>query len=440
MLALAIGVALTGWLSLGIALWSFAPETLMLGDVWAPLCALFLGGWILGRAGWKVGVCAVAFWFAAWLVLLGRFSLGGWWHDGILSLSWAHFLSWTAALAVSWGGGVVGARFKRRLWIAAVALMLGGLWGAQWLSGSAWRTAKSDALIFSREENDGTQIRLLSYDLNAIDAGIYDADEDDARPYDDRNASWIGQAMPLVWRKIERATNGKTLCAVNGGFFGAQFPYIAFHEAPLVQSGVARYNSRVLEDDWPAQNCLMGWKRAQGKLRFSLVEDAPFATLTPRFDGALGGVRALIVGGQSLELKPGMGGTTLRCSRTSVAWKDDQLHVLSVRDPDGEKSSVRADKREKAGEANVQVGGWSARQVQQFWAERQMENAVLFDGGESTQLAFRAQNGVTMTHSSYHFTRTPFTIKGKPVRFVLPMLPEFEANGGVLNYFYIAEK
>lgn len=440
-LALVTAVALTGWLSLGICWFGFAPETLMLGDVWAPRISLFLGGWSLRRAGWKIGVCAVAFWLLSWLILMARFSPLGWWRDGLGSLSWAHLGSWAAAIFVAALGGVAGARFPKKWAFGALAaLILGGLWGAQWQNSSAYRNVQNDALIFSDETRDGTQIRLLSYNLSAIDAGIYDADCDDARPYDDRNASWLGQAMPLVWRKIERANGGKTLCVVNGGFFGAEFPFVARHEAPLVSNGVARYDSRQLEDDWPAQNCLLGWKRSGGKLQFSVVEDANFAELTPRFDGALGGVRALIVGGQARELRPGMGGTTLKCSRTSVAWEGGKFYVLSVRDPDGEAASVRADKREKAGETGVQVGGWNVRQVQQFWQSRGMENAVLLDGGESTQLAFPTSDGVMMTHSSYHFTRTPFYINRKPVRFVLPMLPGFEANGGVLNYFTVAEK
>ena len=410
----------------------------MLGDWWAPLCALFLGGWSLKRAGWKIGALAVAFWLVVWLLLVGRFSPLGWLFDGLGNLTWAHFLSWSAALFVAFAGGVLGARFRSKgAFGAALALILVALWSAQWLDSSAYREVKNKALIFSREQNDGTQIRLLAYDLRTINAGIYDADSDDARPHDDRNATWLGQAMPLVWRKIERRSGSRTLCAVNGGFFGAEFPYLARHEAPIVSDGIARYDSRVLETDWPTQNCLLGWKRANDKLQFSIVEDAEFGGLTPRFDGALGGVRALIVDGQARELKPGMGGTTLKCSRTSVAWQAGEFYVLSVRDPDGEAASLRADKREKAGEIGVQVGGWNAHQVQQFWASRGVENAVLFDGGESTQLAFQTSSGVFNSHSSYHFTRTPFCINRKPVRFVLPMLPGFEANGGVLNYFYL---
>lgn len=438
--SLIAAVLLTGWLSLGICLFGFAPETLMIGDFWAPLCGLFLGSWTLKRTGWRVGACAALFWLAAWLLLMSRFSPLGWWHDGVGKLSLAHFFSWALAILCAMLGGFLGAHARgKSAFIAATSLALCGLWGAQWLASSTYRNVKSKALLFSREERDGTQIRLLSYDSSAIDAGVYDADFDDARPFDDRNASWLGQALPLVWRRIENGNGGKTLCAVNGGFFGAQFPYIARHEAPIVENGVARYDSRVLENDWPAQNCLLGWRRAGGELRFSIIEDAQFTNLADNFDGALGGVRALIVDGKARELKPGMGGTTLKCSRTAVGWNDDQFFILSVRDPDGEAASLRANKREKAGEKNVQVGGWDARQVQRFWESQGVDNAVLFDGGESTQLAFRTnEGGVFSSHSSYHFTRTPLYINGKPLRFVLPMLPNFEANGGVLNYFFVS--
>ena len=440
LLALVLAMFFSGWLSLGICLWGFAPETLMLGDSFAPLCALFLGGWAVKRAGWRVGACAVAFWLLAWLLLMGRFSPAGWWHDGILNLNWTHCVSWAAALLTAYLGGLTGARFAAKgTLIAATLTILVALWSAQWLTGARWRNVPSDALVFARETADGTQIRLLRYDLSKVKPGVYDADFDDANPSDDRNASWLGQAIPLVWHIIERASGGKTLCAVNGGFFGAEFPYIARHEAPVVRDGIARYDSRVLETDWPAQNCALAWKTGANGTRLSLLPDADFARLTPRFDGVLGGVRALIENGKALELKPGMGGTTLKCSRTSVAWKDGAIYLLSARDPDGEKSSLRANRREKAGAISQQRGGWDVRQVQQFWAQRKMENAVLFDGGESTQLALRTQSGVMMTHSSYHFTRTPLNINDKPLRLVLPMLPAFEANGGVLNYFYLSE-
>ena len=431
---------LTGWLSLGVCLWGFAPETLMIGDFWAPLCALFLASWNLKRRVWRLGACAILFWLVAWLLLMGRFSPSAWGHDGLGKLTFEHGWSWALAILFSIAGGALGVRARGKGPLAAAtALVLLGLWSAQWSASSTYRAVSSRSLIVSREENDGTQIRAFSYNLSDINAGVYDADSDDARPFDNRNASWLGQAMPLVWRQIERENGGKTLCAVNGGFFGAQFPYIARHEAPLVRNGVARYDSRVLENDWPTQNCLLGWKRAGGKLNFSIVEDAPFADLSRRFDGALGGVRALIVDGRARELKPGMGGTTLKCSRTSVGWNGEQFMILSVRDPDGEAASLRANKREKAGEPNLQVGGWDARQVQQFWEAQGVENAVLFDGGESTQLAFRGSHGgLFNSHSSYHFTRTVCYINRKPVRFVLPMLPGFEANGGVLNYFWVS--
>ena len=441
LLALVVAVLLTGWLSLGICLFGFAPETLMIGDFWAPLCGLFLASWVLKRHVWRLSACAVLFWLAAWLLLMGRFSPLSWWHDGLVTIRFEHLFSWIFLIIVAQIGGVLGARFGRRAaLIAATALTLCGLWSAQALASSAYRNVKSDALMFAREERDGTQIRLFCYDLRAINAGIYDADFDDARPFDNRNASWLGQAMPLVWQKIERSDGGKTLCAVNGGFFGAQLPFIAFHEAPIVKNGVSRYDSRVLENDWAAQNCLLGWKRANGKLSFSIVEAARFADLSGQFDGALGGVRALITDGKARELKPGMGGTTLKCSRTSIGWQGDRLYILSVRDPDGEAASLRANKREKAGERNVQVGGWNVQQVQQFWKKQGIENAVLFDGGESTQLAFRTSHGDWFnSHSSYHFTRTPFYFNRKPLRFMLPMLPNFEANGGVLNYFYVEQ-
>lgn len=422
-------------------------------DWLAPLGGVFLGAWWVGRkigswrAGLRVAAWSVGFWFFAWLFLVGRFSFLAWWKDGILGLNWSHLSWWLAALCVGATSGALSQKFsgKRPLVWATVCVLL---------VVPAIQTAKhasyTDQDVLDYElgfvegtqvftpSDDGTSIRLIGFKTEKVNFGLYDADEDDFSPFDNRNASWLGQAMPIVWNKIKRKTDGEVMSAINGGFFGAEFPHIAQHESPIVQNGVARYDSRVLEGDWPAQNAVFGWKRGPNGMKLSLVQDVAFADLEKRFDGALGGVRTLIRNGESLELKPGMGGTTLKCSRTSVAWKGNEFQILIVRDPDGEAASLRANNREKAGEKNLQVGGWNVRDVQEFWEEQDMENAVLFDGGESSQLAYAEVNDrLEIVHSSYHFTRTPFYLNQRPIRFVLPMLPPFEANGGVLNYFYV---
>jgi len=90
---------------------------------------------------------------------------------------------------------------------------------------------------------------------------------------------------------------------------------------------------------------------------------------------------------------------------------------------------------------SVQVGGSNVAQVQQFWQQRGATDAVLFDGGESGQIAYRNDQGRwRWIHSSYHLSRTPLFLHGHPLRAVLPMLPPTLANGGVLNWFFIRRR
>jgi len=211
----------------------------------------------------------------------------------------------------------------------------------------------------------------------------------------------------------------------------------------LYSHGQAHYDASILDEDWPEQNATLAWKRQGSACVPRILHRAPMEELS-RFEGALGGVRVLIEGGRAASLAPGMGGSTLRCSRTSVAWKRGAgaLWILSVRDPDGEASSVHDNALEKSSRRlglplSVQRGGWDVGQVQAFWRARGMSDAVLFDGGESGQIAGRQGGRWSWSHSSYHLSRTLGFVRGRPLRMVLPMLPPTLANGGVLNWFFV---
>ena len=253
------------------------------------------------------------------------------------------------------------------------------------------------------------------------------------KPFDDRNTTWLGQSIDFVFDKVqrrERARGRDVICMVNGGFFGADNSWISFHEAPLKFDGVARYDSRILEKDWPQQSWTFAISRANGKPRFHILPDIKFSDLK-NYETVLGGVRALRVNGKSLELKPGIGNLKLRTSRTSIGWSadSDKFYVLSVRDPDGEAAS----NAQKA--AGFQTGGWDIGQVQQFWTKQKVPNAVLFDGGESTQIAYGGKNPI-IVRSGYMLGKTLSYWNQRPLRVTFPLMPP-EMNGGVLNYFYI---
>lgn len=428
-----LALALTLWGSFGIAV-GLNPESLQTLDALAPLVSLLCVAWWMSRAygervGWSVAFANTGFWLLMHIFVATRF-LPEFWREGLSQLSPSYLFWWSLAIMAALAGARLGARFpSKKLALFLLPLALLGACASQAL------TRRDHAVHF---EPDGTSWRLLTFDLKSVDFGLYDADSDDSQPNDNRNTTWLVQALPRVWSK----SPNEPLCVVNGGFFGASAPLVGEHEAPLRINGRSLYDVDTLQSDWPLQNATLVWRNEGGVTQPQILRGASFSDLQ-NFSGALGGVRVLLENSHAELLKPGMGGTTLKCCRTSIAWnrRTNQFWVLSVRDPDGEASSVRDNQIEKRTKRRVQVGGWDVAQVQQFWRARGATDAVLFDGGESGQIAYRDEAARwRWVHSSYHISRTPFFWHDKPLRAVLPMLPPTLANGGVLNWFIIKSK
>lgn len=419
--------------SLTIALGA-PPESFLMVDWLVPVLSLAAISFLFGRrglkSGWSVALPNLVFYALIHVFITTRF-LPQFWRDAFAQLTISHFAWWFGAIAVALGGAWVGEKWRSRAASGAVLVLAVALMPIlQWS-----RPVDSDAA----RQSDGTTFRVRKFDLKAVDFGVYDADFSDSTPFDDLNATWLGQAMPRVWDIIAAREKMEPLCVVNGGFFGAKAPLLGFHEAPLKTRAGAFYDAAILENDWPDQNATLVWKRENNRLQPQILLAAKGSELQ-NYDGALGGVRVLIRDGKMASLQPGMGGATLKCSRTSVAWnRSGEFWILSVRDPDGEASSLRANALEKkSGRRDLQNGGWNIAQVQKFWQKRGASDAVLFDGGESSQIAFRDENRKwRWIHSSHHFSRTPAFWNRLPLRIVWPMLPPTVANGGVLNWFYV---
>ncbi|BCM94265.1 hypothetical protein IAD21_06168 [Abditibacteriota bacterium] len=427
-------LVLTLWGSGGIA-FGLNPESLQTLDGLVPLVSLFCVSWWMGRGragymSWGVALVNIGFWVLMHGFVAARFQVE-FWRDGLTQLGFAHLFWWALAMLAARSGAALSARFPtKRTAVGLVPVALLAVSGAQMM------TARDRDAHF---ESDGTSWRVLEYNLKSVDFGIYDADSDDVNPNDNRNATWLAQAMPRVWSKITALGSDEPLCVVNGGFFGASAPLVGEHEAPIRSGGRSIYDVNALESDWPTQNATLVWKREKGVTRPQILQDVAFTELQ-QFEGALGGVRVLMQDGKREVLEPGMGGTTLKCCRTSVAWntRTGKFWVLSMRDPDGEASSVSDNQWEKKTGQRVQVGGWDVGQVQDFWVRKGATDAVLFDGGESGQIAYRDKGERwRWVHSSYHLSRTAGFWKARPLRAVLPMLPPHLANGGVLNWFYV---
>ena len=464
-IALCVSVVLTlvahFWIAAGLH-----PETIFVADWLAPLLGTFCGacfvaqrslesrGW---KAGFRVAISLVALWFVAFAYLMARFDFAHWPRQVFGELDSEHLQAWSLALLFGIAGGMLGEkmrRFKQRnlvLALCTLTLLPVSMQLSHGFQNDAQPNVESETQLTNGATlrvfpptNDGTTVRLLAFDLSQnpdFTFAIYDADSDDARPFDDKNTSWLGQSLHRVLDKVQNraGANNDVLCLVNGGFFGAENRWTATHEAPLVLDGKPLYPNRVLERDWPEQAGSLAISIRNNRTQFRFLRSATPEKLRD-FQTVLGGVRGLILDGKVQNLKPGMGGTRLRCSRTSVGWTADSRHffVLSVRDMDGERASLNQRAQEKLG-IGTPSGGWNVAQVQQFWQKMNVPNAVLFDGGESTQLAYRKNDGNNVFISSaYQLSRTFGYWRGRPLRAFLPILPPSPNRGGVLNYFYVA--
>lgn len=450
------------WLCVG-----FHPETIFVADWLSPLLGVFCGAWFLSQrsseslrgwhGGFRVAVALVALWFVVCGYLLARFDFAAWPSQVFGALSVEYLWAWSLTLLFGVAGGIVGQkmrRFKRRkpvLFAGIFVLFPLAMQLSHWFSSNTQSNTRTNEILARGvtlqtfpPTTDGTTVRFLTFDLSQrpdLSFGIYDADSDDAIVLDDQNTSWLGQSLHRVLDKAQRRIGAQSdvLCLVNGGFFGADNRWTAHYEAPLVVEGKPLYPNRVLERDWPQQAGSLGISLKNNRLQIHFLRSVRWEQ--PRdHQTVLGGVRGLIIDGKAQNLKPGMGGTRLLCSRTSVGWTNNSriFYILSVRDVDGEAASLNQLAREKLG-TGTQTGGWDVRQVQKFWQQMKVPNAVLFDGGESTQLAYKESDGRTVFISSaYQLSRTFGYWRSRPLRVYLPLLPPSPNHGGVLNYFYVA--
>jgi len=417
----------------------------------APGKVTFIGMWL--------GVVIVFVWFSVWCYLLGRNRPEWWWSEGVHCLSREHFLDWFLILVVSLAGNLFGslaakrkvrttslaflAMFLALVSLSAVALLASGRWNT--IPVNSW-IAPGANLRADRPQPDGTGVFFFSFDFAAnpnLRLRLYDADSDDASPLDDANTSYMGQSLDLVQKKLDRrlkTEQRKLLCVFNAGFFGAHGDRVAHHEAPICVDRVAHYDVDLMRP--PDQWCVFGVSLAErisgGAARFRVVSRVPFEQWPHEFETGIAGVRPLRLSGNSVPLAPGIGSTFLKCSRTSIGWNEtaDKLFVVIVRDPDSEGASNL--QRKSGGQ---QTGGWDVAEVQKFWQQQNVANAVLLDGGESTQMAWREQSGEDVfLRGGYHSCLPLGHWRGRPVLAFPAMLPRLQNYRGVLNYLYIDDK
>ena len=412
----------------------------------APLLGLFVGAGLAARDGsWKtglsVGLVYVALWLLLWLYLMARWNPIEWLRLGLPRLTFSHLFWW--ALSVAAAG--LGARLRlRRGWFLAV---LTGAF-AIWITCAAVYDYRCAHLIqvpvrgFSVErdakEKDGTVVFSMTMDA-ASPSGLwvcpYDCDQDHDQPREgeDANTTFLGQDLSTLVSKLnERSPDSPVVCLINGGFFGESGWSVAHHVEPMVFGGQPFYPVDLLRPK--DQGCFFIITSNNGRQSFSMA-----SSITPevmkRSEFVFGGVRPLRVDGRSLSLEPGAGGTGLKCSRTSIGWSADgsKFYVLVVHDPDGESASQIQRRMHRP-----QTGGWDVHEVQRYWEQKGVPFAILFDGGESTQLAvLQPPGGYHILDSGYQYSFTIGYLFQRPLVATFPILPASEAHRGVLDYLGI---
>jgi hypothetical protein len=429
------------------------PQVNAVADRVCPLFGILVGSYFATRRhSWEmgagIGFLFVLLWAGFWLNVMGRLSPDLWFKEGMPHLLLAHIGWWGAAILTGIVGNWISGK-PRVFLMVFVATFVCLAFLIKLVSARIERSVKSGNLAVpgynvQREATtiDGTIVYSVSFDFKKqpfFNPRIYDCDSDDALPYDDSNTSYMGQDIHALVQKLNQRSKSqreRTLCLVNGGFFGASGLSVAHHEEPIVQDGHVAYNVDLLRPK--DQGCFFAVNSLAsiqaGQPRFLMLPSIPWGRLQT-FQTVLGGVRPLRVDGKSLLLKPGAGTTGLRCSRTSIGWSadGDTLYILVVYDPDGELASQIQRKMHWP-----QTGGWDVRQVQQYWENKQIPFAVLFDGGESTQLAYlKAEDAYGYVNAGYQYSFTVGYLFQRPLVVNLPILPPSEAHRGVLNYFYV---
>lgn len=264
--------------------------------------------------------------------------------------------------------------------------------------------------------NDYTSLELFRFDFSAnprLRFGMYDQDEDDAKPFDDQvdfypyGIGWVTQHLNSSFSSKRRI-----LLAWNGLFFafrrvpGSPPHGWANHIGPIVLDGKAHYN--VGEHRW-----MFGAKYDAGERpHFKAVFKPGWKELSTQFNIAADGAQCVVRDGEPLQLPPpsypslarpahAMSSTAedvgqipivddIKTSRTSIGWSKDSryMYVLIVSEPDTETSSINAFRKHYA-----QVGGWSLADLQEFWMSLHVWGAINSDGGLETQRTLLQQDG-----------------------------------------------
>lgn len=291
---------------------------------------------------------------------------------------------------------------------------------------------------------DGTKLDLLRFDFKEnshLRFGLYDQDEDDAKPFDN-TADYFPRGVGVVARDLNAGGEGKVVAAWNGLFFaydrgpGSPPNGFAKHIGPVVLRGKVYHN--VGQHRWT-----FGVKLDDGRPVFKALYKPSRQNLAGEFDFAADGAQCLIREGKPLRLPPlsQEGEETpndvgrilyvdfMKTSRVSIGWSRDNryLYLLVVEEPDNETGSKIALKH-----GGVSTGGWALADLQRFWVKFGVWGAVNSDGGSVAQLLTLREDG--------KYELMPPAILPSRERMVLDSDLTNAPAGGSLLTFYISDR
>ncbi|MDQ2801103.1 MAG: phosphodiester glycosidase family protein [Armatimonadota bacterium] len=292
---------------------------------------------------------------------------------------------------------------------------------------------------------DGTLCELLDFDFAAnpsLRLELYDQDEDDARPFDDKVVYWPN-GVGSVTRHLNQLGRGPVLAAWNGLFFDSPHSP-ASHVAPVVLNGHVHYNVGLIRWAFGVQYDDLGHPQ------FKTLHEPSKTTLARELTYGAEGAQCLVLNGQPLKLQPfpKTGDITpptpvpstaqeaghipgidhIKTSRTTMGWTRDNRHfyLLIVKEPDTETGSFAF----LHGAKGVD-GGWTLADEQRFWLAKGVWGAVNIDGGDVTQLTMLRRDG--------RYDMVPPRWASPAMR--LQFGPNFAnaPQGGTMMYFYVRE-
>lgn len=338
---------------------------------------------------------------------------------------------------------------------------------AKWpLSGAVTATGPRGVTHLTARDADGTEVDLIEFDFKAnprLKLELFDQDSDDAHPFDNSARYWGRNAAYILTH--ESNPQGALLAVCNGGpftFDRSKTLDAAAHLAPLVVAGQTHFPS-VTSDE--SQLWTFGVRaNSTTAPRFEALLRPSLSQLRS-FDYATGGVQCLLKDGALLHLDEppatkkwspleppsasdvGTLGRSdwTKTSRISLGWNRDnsKLWMLSVHDPEAESVSRVALSlrfRELADASTPPVsGGWSTRDVQNFWKSHGADGAVLLASGDFAQLATRQSNGQINFVPSQVATRFWKAAAGRTRLVSAPTLKGAPTGGSALFYWTVRE-